>query len=152
MTVAYSIERKIEDAVAGLAAVNAEIVELAATVKTSWEQDKTVKALAVVIRCDAPANENLGATGGGAYWRAELRCVSSASIAADKTLDNLDKLHGAAQRFLKALTVSGLNTALTSSGVTVHGITGTEQPGEDVDETRDRLLRSSAIMLHYSVS
>jgi hypothetical protein len=152
MTVAYSIQRKIEDAVAGLAAVNSEILELAATVKTSYEMDKTVKALAVVVRCEPPVNANLAAAGGGAYWRAELRCECGASVAADKTLDSLDKLLGAAERFLKALTTSTLNTALTSAGITIHGITGTDQPPEEVDETRDRLLRSSAIMLHYSVS
>ena len=146
------MERKIEDAVAGLLAVDTDIVAMAATVKTAYEMDKKVKALSVVVKCASPVNANLGATGGGAYWRAEVILLAGLVVASDTTMDSLDRTHGACQRFLAALSVASLNTALTSSGITVHGKTGTDQPAEEMDEARERLTRSSSIVLHYAVS
>jgi hypothetical protein len=144
------MERKIEDAVAGLLAVDTDIVAMAATVKTAYEMDKKVKALSVVVKCAAPVNANIGATGGGAYWRAEVILLAGLVVASDTTMDSLDRTHGACQRFLAALSVASLNTAL--SGITVHGKSGTDQPAEEMDEARERLTRSSSIVLHYAVS
>jgi hypothetical protein len=150
MTVALSHERRIEDALVGLVAANSEIVELGVAVRGAWESDRKRQSLAVVVRCSGLTNANLGATGGGAYWSANVALRTIGVMASEATNATLDKCHGACERFMAALTTSTLNTAL-GSGITVYGIVGVE--GEDEQEVEDGvLLRTAARLLHFGVS
>jgi hypothetical protein len=150
MTVALSYERRLENALVSLLAVNSEIVELGVTVLAAWESDKKRQSLAVVVHCGGLTNANLAATGGGAYWSATVNIQTIGVMAAEATNDTLDRCHGACERFWASLTTSTLNTAI-GSGITVYGIVGPD--GEDEQEVEDGiLLRKTARLLHFGVS
>ena len=158
MSIAYSIERKIEDVVKGLLDANTEVLEAVTsyslTTKTAWELDKKVKSLGIVAHCHNLANANLAATGGGAYWSATLSLQVGLNIAKNQSGEQLNLMAGVCQRFLAALTPTTLNTALTtaSAGITVHGITGTDQPDAEVDPQSEAIYQTSAVVLHFSIS
>lgn len=150
MTVAYSEQRKIEDALVGLLEVNSEVVELGASVKGSYEVSENRKSLQVVVYCESPENENLAATGGGNFYSAVVRFESGFAPASDGgRTDKLDRLHGACERFWRTTAKATINTAL--SGITVHGIVGAPAESEQIKDNTI-LARSSARMLHYEVT
>ena len=158
MSIAYSIERKIEDVVVVLLDANTEAKEAVTsyglTTKTAWELDKKVKALGIVVHVHNLANANLAATGGGAYWSATLTLQSGLAIAKNQSGDQLNLMVGVCQRFLAGLTPTTLNTALTTAtaGITIHGITGTDQPDAEVDPQGEAIYQSSAVVLHFQVT
>jgi hypothetical protein len=63
-------------------------------------------------------------------------------------------MQGICQRFLAGLTPTTLNTALTTAaaGITVHGITGTDQPDAEVDPQSETIYQASAVVLHFQVT
>lgn len=158
MSIAYSIERRIEDVVLGLLNLNSEAIEAVSsyglTTKTAWELDKKVKALGIVVHLHNLANANLAATGGGAYWSATLSLQAGLKIATNQSGDQLNLMQGVCQRFLAGLTPTTLNTALTTAtaGITVHGITGTDQPDAEVDPQSEAIYQASAVVLHFQVT
>jgi len=158
MAIAYSTEHKIEDAVLGLFNANTEVLDAVTayglTTKSAWQLDQKVKALGVVVRVSNLANANLAALGGGAYWTAVLSLECELAIAANKSAEYAKRVHGICQRFLASLSRSSLNSALSTAqaGITVDGITGTEQPNDDIDEQRQSIITTSAVMLHFNVS
>jgi hypothetical protein len=158
MAIAYSIERKIEDVILGLFNADTEVKEAVTaynlTTKSAWQLDQKVKALGVVVHVSNLANANLAATGGGAYWTAVLSLECELALAANKSGEYAKRVHGICQRYLAALSAATVNSALTTAGagITIHGITGTDQPGDDIDTERQSIITTSAVMLHFSVS
>ncbi len=158
MSIAYSIERRIEDVVKTLLDANTEaqeaVTSYSLTTKTAWELDKKVRALGIVVHAYNLANANLAALGGGAYWSATLSLQAGLKIATNQSGDQLNLMQGVCQRFLAGLTPTILNTALTtaSAGITVHGITGTDQPDAEVDPQSEAIYQTSAVVLHFQVT
>ena len=158
MAIAYSTERKIEDAVLGLFNANSEVIEAVTayglTTKSAWQLDLKVKALGVVVHVSNLANANLAALGGGAYWSAILSLECELAIAANKSGEYAKRVHGICQRYLAALSASIVDTALTTAGagITINGITGVDQPEDSIDTERQSIITTSAVMLHFTVS
>lgn len=155
MSVAVSRSRLIENAVKGLIDAGTEFVELVAEgmrTRVDFDLSQEPYAWQVEVKCDGMSNANLGALGGGAYWQGTLMLRSNLAAASDQTLDRLHRAHGACERYLSALSVATLNTALTASGITVHGMTGVDEPDIETYDERGTVQKSAARMLHFSVS
>jgi hypothetical protein len=158
MAIAYSIERRIEDVILGLFNAEAEVLEAVTsyglTTKSAWQLDQKVKALGVVVHVSNLANANLAATGGGAYWSAILSLECELALAANKSGEYAKRVHGICHRHLAALSKTTVNAALTTAGagITINGITGTDQPEDSIDTERQSIITTSAVMLHFTVS
>jgi hypothetical protein len=149
------MERKIEDAVLAVIATHADIVDVVgagAVLVRAYDNTKRVAERGIVVRCDAPVNANLGAQGGGAYWSCVVYGLVGQVTDNTTTQDLADRAHGACQRAFAALTAGALTTALTSGGITVHGVVGDVPADSEMDEERGVLKRSSAVRLHFSVA
>lgn len=150
MTVALSEQRKIEDALVGLLAANSEVVDLLARVKAGYDVADSRRPFQVVVCCEEPENADMASTGGGSFYHAVVRLDSGfAPQSTGGSIESLNKLHGACERFWRSLTKATLNTAL--SGVTVHGIVSAAPTTEQVKDGA-YLVRSSARTLHYEVT
>ena len=116
--------------------------------KSSTEHGK----LAVLVKAHSLQNAMLGAIGRGSQWRVTVSARVLASIAHDPDNDNADRLQGAVERYLAALTVATLNSNASVSGasITVHGITMAEED-DAVDETAGVVVRNSALVIHFGV-
>jgi hypothetical protein len=156
MTVALSYKRRIETAVKALAAVYADIAELTADgsvfLKEAYDFNEDTKGCSIVVSIEGEQNANLAASGGGAYWTAQLVLHVRQAISKDKTRTIAGKAKGASERFLASLTAASLTTALSGQGVTVYGLTAGEPQPETILGERDSFALAAAITLHYAVS
>ena len=119
----------------------------------AYDETNEVKRLAIFVEAMDLTNAMLGSLGRSAQWRVTLVISVMHSLDQDKSGTNADRVQGAVERWLAALTPATLNTALgVGSSVTVDGITGAEVPDVFSDGERKTRQRSSAATLHITVT
>ena len=118
----------------------------------AYDETNEVKRLAIFVEAMDLTNAMLGSLGRSAQWRVTLVLSVMYSVDHEKSGTNADRVQGAVERWLAALTPATLNTALgVGSSVTVDGITGAEVPDVFSEERKSR-QRSSAATLHITVT
>ena len=132
---------------------DAEGTSYTPTIIRAYKSSEEHVRLAVVVKAHSLENAMLGALGRGAQWRVTVTARVLASIPHDPDNDNADRLQGAVERYLAAVTVATLNSNASISGasITVHGITAANQDEDAQDDTAGVLTRSAAIVIHFGV-
>jgi hypothetical protein len=158
---AHTYQRIVENAVVTMLTADTTVnqaykdireADYSPTFRRSYQGDKEVTPLDVLVHATDLTNAMLGSTGRGAQWRITLGIAVINSLDHDKANDNADMVQGAVERWLAALTPATLNTALGANpAITIHGITGAEMP-DTKDESRDALMRWSAVTLHFGAN
>jgi hypothetical protein len=158
---AHTYQRQIEEAVVTLLKADTDYginqtyqdgqdVDYSASIVRAYGFSTKVPRLSILVECRDLTNAMLGSTGRGSLWNVMLKLRVSHSIADDKDDENADRVQGACERWLAAVTTATLNTALTGSGITIHGITAAQDPDE-MDQAEGALRRTSVVTLHFGV-
>lgn len=154
---AHTYQRLIEEAVVTLLKADTDInqaykdqqdADYSPSIVRAYGYASKVPRLSVLVECRDITNEMLGSTGRGSLWTVLLKLRVSHNIPDDKDDENADRVQGACERWLNAVTPATLNTALTGSGITIHGITAAQDPDE-MDQAEGSLRRTSVVTLHF---
>ena len=158
-TPAHTYQRLIEEVVVTLLTADADVNQVyqgqqdedySPSIVRAYGFATKVPRLSILVECRDLTNAMLGATGRGSLWTVLLKLRVSHNIADDKDDDNADRVQGACERWLYAVTPAALTTALTGSGITVHGIVAA-QDTDELDQADGALRRTSAVTLHFEV-